>query len=42
MDQALTYYQLARTAGEFISDAEDKAIFDADFGAGNWYGLACL
>lgn len=37
--EALKYYNLAEEAGQHIQDAEDKEIFEADFIAGDWFGL---
>jgi hypothetical protein len=39
LDMAGQFYRLAQSAGAVIQDAEDKAIFDADFAAEPWFGL---
>ena len=38
-DEARRHHGLARTLGDQIADAEDRKIFDADFGAGPWFGV---
>lgn len=38
-DEAQRYIGRAATAGESISNPEDKSIFLGDFEGGNWYGL---
>jgi hypothetical protein len=38
-EDARWYYQLARQAGRLIKDAEDRKIFEGDFGGGEWYGI---
>jgi hypothetical protein len=37
--EAREYIQLAEESGEAISNQQDKAIFLADFGGGDWHGL---
>jgi tetratricopeptide (TPR) repeat protein len=38
-EEAISYMERAREAGESISNAEDKGIFLGDFDGGDWYGL---
>jgi tetratricopeptide (TPR) repeat protein len=38
-DEAKAYYQKAQSAGQQISDEEDRAIFMSDFKAGEWFGV---
>ena len=37
LDEAKAYYQKAQSAGQQISDEEDRAIFMSDFTAGEWF-----
>jgi hypothetical protein len=37
--QAKKYLDMAKTAGEKISNAENKGIFDGDLVGGDWYGV---
>jgi hypothetical protein len=40
IDEACTYYDKAKSAGDAIANAEDKEIFMGDFTSGNWFGVA--
>lgn len=39
VDRAREHYELAKAAGEAITDPEDRAIFMDDFNTGNWYAV---
>lgn len=38
--QAKKYRDMAKTAGEKISNAENKEIFDGDLASGDWHGVS--
>jgi hypothetical protein len=38
--ESTKYKAKARQLGDQIADPEDKGIFDADFSAGDWYGIS--
>ena len=38
-EEAQKYLKMARSAGESISNQEDKEIFLGDLNSGNWYGI---
>ena len=38
-EEARKYYQMAREAGDEITNDEDKKWFDGDFEGGDWFGL---
>jgi cytochrome c1 len=40
VNKAREEHELAKTAGEAISDPEDKQIFSDSLKGGNWYGIA--
>ncbi len=39
IEEAKSFYEKAREAGEAIRDEEDRSIFMGDFESGDWFGL---